>query len=110
MNSARFILPPELHLNKNNYSDWIFRIKNELNTRELWEYTERDIVAEVANEVRRKTKNENDLKKAKTQDQIALSIIINNVSQEVIKKIERVEKTCCKKPIYISLQYSCGDI
>ncbi len=94
MNSARFILPPELHLNKNNYSDWIFRIKNELNTRELWEYTERDIVAEVANEVRRKTKNENDLKKAKTQDQIALSIIINNVSQEVIKKIERVEKTC----------------
>jgi len=92
MTSARFIHSPEFQLSNNNYSQWIFRIKNELNASDHLEYTEQDIVAEIADEVRRRTKDEKDFKKTKMHDQIALSIIITNVIPEVIKKIQRTEK------------------
>ena len=85
------ILPEDYHLNGSNYNMWYKKIYNLLRAKDLLNYIQNDYLKAVEENVKNGTMTNDDLRIANKNQGVAMTIIINNISDDVYNLIEDLD-------------------
>ena len=91
MTTTNYLFNPEERLNKNNFEDWYPTVSSILESKELLDYTLKDIISTTTNEVAAGTKTQQDLDATKVKDSKARAFILTSITKEVKRKVRNAK-------------------